>query len=84
MDGHKKLGGDVSPPGNNKIGQPVKRPSEKEGNMIKSTVIIETRKKDNGTVTAENSYIYTPKTQFAGGSIKWYEDKVKTVKTSAA
>ena len=45
----------------------------------RSTMWSETKKKSDGT-TSSKGYVFTPKIQFAGGEIKWYEDICKSAK----
>lgn len=45
--------------------------------MRKQSNFIQTATKNNVVTTIKNSYIYQPKIIFKGGSIKWYEDKLK-------
>lgn len=52
--------------------------------MVKTTMNIVTRKNVDGSVIISNSFIYTPKTKFAGGCVKWYEDKYKNTKATDA
>ena len=45
--------------------------------MLNSTIDFAV-KKENGAITKiGKSDIYVPRTNFKGGSIKWYEDKLK-------
>lgn len=45
--------------------------------MYTQTVQIAVRKKNNATVQVGKGFIYQPKTNFAGGSVKWYKDRLK-------
>lgn len=45
--------------------------------MYTQTVQIAVRKKNNAIAQVGKGYIYQPKTNFAGGSVKWYKDKLK-------
>ena len=48
--------------------------------MQTQTLQFATVKKNNVVVQIGKSTIYQPKTEFKGGEIKWYEDKLKVKK----
>ena len=43
----------------------------------RTTILIETEMKDDGTVSVRNGYVYTPVIKSAGLKMKWYEDTYK-------
>lgn len=48
--------------------------------MYTQTVQIAVRKKNNAIAQVGKGFIYQPKTNFSGGSVKWYKDKLKQSK----
>lgn len=62
-----------------KVIQPLNNTKEK-GPMQTQTIQFATVKKNNVVKQIGKSTIYQPKTEFKGGEIKWYEDKLKAKK----
>lgn len=45
--------------------------------MKRQTVEFEFKKQNRATANMGRATVYQPKTNFKGGSVKWYEDKPK-------
>ena len=52
---------------------------QEEGKMIKQTIQFATvTDKNNDVLKVGKSIITQPKTNFKGGSVRWYSDKIKS------